>query len=308
MATEDSQRFAFVDRVQTRISDSWFAYLMVFPVVLYLIVLVWYPYMQGIYMSLFDWPLFGERSWVGLDNYVYLLTWDVFHKSVVVTLIYGLQTIGHLFFGTIMALIVWKQKRWKGLLSVLFLVPYIIPPLVSGTLFRFILQPDVGPFFQYLVGLGVLESPIYWTTYGDTALLGITLIGVWTWSSLVFILVYSSLESIPKDYYETAEVYGANTWEKFTKVTYPQIKSTLLIALILRIIWNLGKVTQPFQITRGGPGFETSVLGILLYRLAWRRQELGLAFAAGIILGLIALVFVIVFVWKFEQTSGEVPA
>lgn len=292
--------------VRESLKDDWFAYLLVVPTVLYLILLVWYPGLQGLVMSFYNWPLFGEKTFIGLDNYVYLLTWDVFHSSVIATLIYGTQTFGHLIVGTTMALIVWKQKRWVAVVSVIFLIPYVIPPLVSGTLFAYLLHPSVGPFFEILVNLGVIEQPIYWTTDGSAALAVVTIIGVWTWSPLVFLLVISALEGIPEEYYEIAEIYGANFWERFRYITYPQIKSTLLIALILRIIWNLGKVSQPFQITRGGPGYATSVLGILLYRLAWQQQQFGRAFATGVLLGLLALVFIVGFIWKFEKEQGEV--
>lgn len=290
------------------VRENWLAYLFVVPTLFYLVFLVWYPWLQGFIMSFYDWPLFGPKEFIGLENYTYLLTWEVFWTSIRATLIYGTQTIGHLFFGTIMALIVWKtQNRWiVALTSIVFLIPYVIPPLVTGTLFKFLLNPSVGPFFTFLVEQGIMEEPIYWTTNGDAALIVITLIGVWTWSPLVFLLVIASLQSIPASYYELGEIYGANVWERFRYITYPQIKSTLLIAVILRTIWNLGKVSQPFQILRGGPGWETSILGILLYRLAWSRQAFGLAFATGVLLGLLALVFIVGFIYKFEQEQGDV--
>lgn len=295
-----------IGRLRQTLEDNWFAYALVLPTVFYLLLLVWYPFVQGLGMSFYDWPLFGEKTFIGMDNYTYLLTWEVFQNSVVVTILYSTQTIGHMVFGTLMALIVWKQKRLVGLVSVIFLLPYVIPPIVSGTLFRYLLHPDVGPFFRMAVDLGILGQPIYWLSDGDAALAVITAIGVWTWMPLVFLLVISALEGIPESYYETAKIYGANRWQRFRYITYPQIKTTLLIALILRIIWNLGKVSQPFQITRGGPGFDTSVLGILLYRLAWNQQDFGLAYANGILLGLLALVFISVFIHEFEKEGGDV--
>lgn len=293
-------------QVLEAIEENRFAYALVLPTVLYLVVLVWYPFLQGLGMSLYDWPLFGEKEFIGLDNYIYLLTWDVFQNAVVVTILYGTQTIGHMILGTLMALIVWKQKRLVGLVSVIFLLPYVVPPIVSGTLFRYLLHPDVGPFFRIAVDLGILSEPVYWLSNGDAALAVITIIGVWTWMPLVFLLVISALQGIPESYYETAKIYGANRWERFRYITYPQIKTVLLIALILRIIWNLGKVSQPFQITRGGPGYDTSVLGILLYRLAWNQNDFGLAYANGILLGILALVFISVFLYKFEKEGGDV--
>lgn len=311
MATKEENRFEILgiaNRIRETTKKYWFSYLLVVPTVFYLILLVWYPGIQGLYMSFFKWPLLGEPSYRGLDNYLYLFQWDVFRRSIFTTIIYGTQTIGHLVLGTVMALIVWKQRRFKAVSSLIFLIPILLPTIVTGTLFSHILQPDLGPFFKLLVSLGVLNQPIYWPNDGNLALIVITLIGVWTWSSFVFLLVYASLENIPSEHFEAAQLYGANTWNRFRYVTFPQIKSALLIALVLRIIRNLGKVGQPYQITRGGPGFDTSTLGLFVYRLAWERGDLGLAFAGSIVLGALTFVFIIGFLWKFESSSEEVPA
>lgn len=306
MATEQSYVPRLIRESKETVAKNWLAYLFVLPTVLYLAFLWWIPFVWGVRMSFFDWPLVGEPTYIGLGNYTELLTWDAFYISLKATLLYGLQTIPHIIIGTGAALLVWDQKRFAGIISVLFLVPYILPPLITGTLWRHLLNPDLGPIFGYLVDFGIMKQPIYWSVEGNTALAMITLVGVWSYWPLVFLLIISSLRGIPSSHIETAKVFGANRWQRFRYVTFPQIKSALLIAVILRIIWNLGKIDQPFQITRGEPGWETSILGVLLYRLAWVRQEMGLAFAVGIILALISLVFVIGFVYMFERQSGEV--
>lgn len=293
------QEYSVRDRIAEREFEEWFPYILLSPIIVYLITVVWYPYLQGFAMSFYEWPLFGEKTFIGLGNYEYLLKWEIFWKSVGVTILYGTQTFGHVVLGTAMALIVWHQERFKSVTSVIFLSPYLVPPLISGTFFRYFLHPDVGPFFKYLNNLFGIE-PVYWMTYGDYALPVVTLIGVWTWSPFVFLLVLAALEGIPQSYYETSYIYGTGLWQRFRYITLPQIKSTLLLAIIIRIIWNLGKVSQPFQITRGGPGYDTSILGILLYRLAWADQTFGLAYAVGVILGLISLAFVSIFIWRFE--------
>lgn len=295
------------ERARQTFRENKLAYYMIGPTILYILVLVWYPAIQGLVMSLFHWPLFGQNSFIGLDNYVYLLTWDTFYRSLFATLIYGTQTIGHLVFGTFMALLVWKQKRWVGAVSILFLLPYIPPSMVTGTIWRYIMDPSIGPFWTLMVdNLGLLSSPVQWLVNGDMALVVITATGVWTWSPLVFLLVIAALESIPEEHYELARIYGTSMWERFRYITYPQIRTALLIALIIRIIWNLGKVAQPFQMTRGGPGYSTSVLGILLYRLAWNEGQFGTAFAIGVILAIISLIFVTYFIYRFELEEGEV--
>ena len=288
------------------IKDHKIAYLFVLPTTAYLVLLWWIPFIWGIRMSFYNWPLFGQPEFVGLQNYRQIFTWDVFYTSLKATLLYALQTIPQLIIGVVAALIVWDQDRFSNIVSWAFLIPYVFPTLITGTLWRFILEPQVGPFFAYLTKFGILEQPIYWTVTGWKALTTITLVGVWSFWPLVFLLILSSLRGIPSSHIETAKVYGANRWQRFRYITFPQIKTALLVSLILRIIWNLGKIEQPLQITRGQPGWSTSVLGILLYRLAWQRQEMGLSFTVGIVLGLLSFLLVVGLMVMFERRSEEV--
>ena len=306
MATQETRLQALIRGPKQTFKKNPLAYLFVLPTIVYLIFLWWIPFLWGVRMSFFRWPLFGEPTYIGLENYIGLVTWDVFYISLKATLIYGLQTIPQMIIGVGAALLIWNQKRFVGLASLAFLAPYIFPPLIIGTLWAFLLQPDLGPIFDYLTRFGVLGQPIYWSVNGDTALAIITLVGTWTFWPLVFLLVISSLRGIPSSHIEAAKVYGANRWQRFRHVILPEIKTAILIALILRIIWNLGKIEQPLQITRGGPGWQTSVLGILIYRLAWLRDQLGMAFAGGLILAVISLLFVSGFIYMFERSSGEV--
>lgn len=287
-------------------NENRFAYLLVVPTAFYLVFLWWIPFIWGIRMSFYEWPLFGEISYVGLDNYSYVLNWDVFYTSLKATLIYALQTIPQLILGIVAALIVWDLDRFVAVVSWLFLAAYVFPPLITGTLWRQLLNPDNGPVFAYLMQYGIIDQPIYWTVDGNLALAVITFVGTWSFWPVVFLLVIASLRGIPSSHVETAKVYGAGRWQRFRKVIFPQIQTGVLIAVILRIIWNLGKIEQPLQITRGGPGWDTSVLGILLYRLAWERQDMALSFTVGIFLAVLSFSLVVGLMILFERRSDEV--
>lgn len=306
MSTQTATHPGRITRARETLREHGLAYLFVLPTALYLIFLWWVPFIWGLWMSLHSWPLFGETEFIGLDNYVFVLTWDVFYTSLRATVLYGLQTVPQLLLGLLAALIVWDMDRFDGATSVLFLVPYVFPPLIIGTLWRLLLNPNSGPFFAYLIEFGILEDAVYWTSDGDMALAVITFVGTWTFWPVVFLLVIASLRGIPKSHIETAKVYGASRWQRFRRIILPQIQTSLIIALILRIIWNLGKIEQPLQITRGGPGWETSVLGILLYRLAWQRQEMALSFTVGLFLAILSFTLVIGLMVLFERQSEGV--
>jgi ABC-type sugar transport system permease subunit len=122
----------------------------------------------------------------------------------------------------------------------------------------------------------------------------------------MFIVILASLDNIPDDHYETGNIYGANRLQQFRYITLPQIKSAILIAVSIRIIWNLVKISQPLQMTGGGPGYESSILAILLYRYSWERGAHGLSFAVGAVLVTFTIAFIILFINEFERESVEV--
>lgn len=293
-----------ISRLWDTLRRNWFPYALITPILVYLAILVWYPFFRSVVMSFYFWPMFGDHHFVGLRNYVNLFTSTRFREAVVATAMYGLQIPIQLVLGTIMALIVNHTKHFKTVLGALFLLPYIIPPAVTAALTRFLLHPDVGLFFRILVDAGILDQPIYWMSYGRSARFVITMVGVWTWTPLVFLLVYAGLQTVPEVHYEIARVYGASRWQRFRKITYPHIKSILLIAFILRVIWNLGKVTQPLLITRGEPAGATTVLGILVYQLGVG-TNLGSSFATGVVIGVISFICILGFLYEFERTERK---
>jgi len=285
--------------------EYWFEYLLFVPTLLFLLALVWLPFLHGVWMSLHDWPMFGDPRWVGLGNYEYLFQWDAFYTSIRATLIFLLQTVVQLGIALGAALALKHISRLKNVINAVFLIPYTMPPIVTGTIWFYLLHPQFGPFMDYLINWGILDGPVYWRSMGDAGLTVITMIGAWTFWPFMFLVILASLENIPNEHYETAKVYGASRIQRFFRITLPQLKSAILVAISIRIVWNLVKVSQPLQMTNGGPGYETSVLAILLYRFTKEQRELGLAFSIGIILFLITLACTIMFIREFERSAGD---
>jgi ABC-type sugar transport system permease subunit len=280
---------------------NWLTYSMLLPVLIIMGTLVWGSLINGIWMSFNEWNYLGQGQFVGLSNYQYVLfEWDVFWTSVRATLLFGLVTLSQVGIAVIASVAV-QHARFRSYLSALFVVPYTIPGIVSGTLWVYILQPDLGPVFSFLTNSGILSETIYWASNGNTAMAVIMFAATWAYWPLAFIIITASVDGIPTEHYETANVYGASRIQSFFHVTLPQLKGAILIALSLRTIYNLTKVGQPLQITGGGPGFDTSILGILVYRFTSGSQRFGLAMTVGVILVIITMAFVIPYVKEFER-------
>ncbi|ELZ02188.1 carbohydrate ABC transporter permease [Natrialba aegyptia] len=291
------------ERYRSVLRENWFTYLLIMPVLLFLIVLMWLPFLQGIYMSFNEWPFGGDPTWIGAANYEFLLNWEPFYTSLKATAIFSLTTVFQLGVALAAALAVRELRRGKSFVSAAFLLSYTMPPLVIGTIWAYLLEPDFGPVFGYLTELNVLGETIYWGSSGPMSLAVVMFVTTWTFWPFMFLIISASLESIPEELYESARMYGAGPVQTFLRVTLPQLKSAILVALSIRIIWNMTKISQVLQLTNGGPGYDTSILAVLLYQFAYERGQMGISYAIGIVLLVMTLGFVFVFIREFERAS-----
>ena len=304
--TQETTQASRVSRLKGVLEDHWFSYLLFLPTLLYLVFLLWIPFIRGVWMSFHEWSSGGgDATWVGLSNYVYLLNWDPFYTSLQATLGFGVATLVQLVLAVAAACLVANLSKFKSVVSTGLIIPYTMPPVVTGTIWLYLLDPNYGPIFQYLTEWGLLDQPIYWSSNGLPALTVLSGVLVWTFWPFMFLIILASRESIPEEYYETAQVYGANRVQTFLRITLPRLKSAILVALSIRIIWNLAKVSQAFQLTQGGPGYETSVLGVLLYRFAYNQGQFGMGFAVGMFLLALTIGFVALFIREFEKARKE---
>ena len=287
-------------------SETWLIICFLLPTVAFLVLLIWYPFIQGVWMSFHYWPFIGEPKWMGLENYRDFLSATYFREVVWATLIYSLSTLFQLILALVAALAL-NQKFiplksiWRGCM----IMPYAMPPVVTGAIWMYMLDPELGMVVHYLRKFHILSGPFYWASDPLWAKWIITLVASWTFWPFMFLIILSSLQTIPNSYYELAEVYGAGLWKRFWNVTLPHIRGAILTAVIIRVVWNLAKIDQPFQLTGGGPGYETSVLSILAYRFAFLSGNFGMAFTVGIFLVLLTTLMILPFVKRFQAQMTQ---
>lgn len=303
---QDTAQQSRVGRIAGAIREHWFSYLLFLPTLLYLVFLLWIPFFRGVWMSLHEWSSGGaDPTWVGLGNYAYLFNWEPFYTSLQATLGFGVATFFQLVLAVAAACLVANLDKFKAVVSTGLIIPYTMPPVVTGTIWLYLLDPNYGMVFGYLMEWGLLAEPIYWSSEGLPALTVVSGVLLWTFWPFMFLIILASRESIPDEYYETAKVYGSNRVQMFLRITLPQLKSAILVALSIRLVWNLAKVSQAFQLTQGGPGYETSVLGVLLYRFAYNDGQFGMGFAVGMVLLAVTIGFVALFIREFEKARKE---
>jgi glycerol transport system permease protein len=195
------------------------------------------------------------------------------------------------------------REGWRVAACLIILaLPLLIPWNVVGTIWQIFGRSDIGLLGYVLTSLGInynyVSNPV-------DAWLTIIAMDVWHWTSLVALLCYAGLKSIPDAYYQAAHIDGASRWAVFTAIQLPKMKRVLLIAFLLRFMDSFMIYTEPFVLTGGGPGNSTTFLSIELVKLALGQFDLGKAAAMSIVYNLIVLIVCWVFYTVMTNVGTE---
>jgi len=275
-----------------------FYYLLIMPALIYLLAIVWYPLLYGVWLSFHEYLIKTPfpPEWVGLRNYIELFKWKQFYIVCYNTFVYSLSIFPQLGVGLAAALLLKKDIPLKNVWRAMVLIAYTMPDLVSGTIWKWALDPDWGVVNDHLLKLGLINEPINWLADPNVARWAVTLANAWHGFPFVFLILSAALEGIPEEFYEAAQLDGANLWERFRHITLPQIKSAFIMVATIRMCWNVVKWVEAYQITQGGPGFNSTLLGSLVYHQAFIVGDMGMGFAVGVFLFVVSLIFTIWYV------------
>ena len=253
----------------------------------------------------------NEFFWVGTEWFQEILSSERFHNALLRTLLFsGLILVIEIPLGILIALAMPKRGWGVSVCLVLMALPLLIPWNVVGTIWQVFGRVDIGLLGHGLASLGVDYN---YTQNNLDAWLTLILMDVWHWTSLVVLLSYSGLVSIPEVYYQAARIDGASRWAVFRFIQLPKIKRVLLIAVLLRFMDSFMIYTEPFVVTGGGPGNITTFLSIDLVQMAVGQFDLGPAAAMSLIYFLIILLVCWIFYTVMtsydndEQTNGPGP-
>jgi glycerol transport system permease protein len=282
---------------------AWFLVLPVFVLVAFSAIL---PLMTVVNYSVQD--TFGNNQffWAGTDWYVQLLASERFHEALGRQLLFSAIILAiEIPLGVLIALCM-PRKGWTvSLTLVLMALPLLIPWNVVGTIWQVFGRGDIGLLGYTLNAMGMSYN--YVNDVGD-AWVTIVVMDVWHWTSLVALLAYAGLRSIPEAYYQAARIDGASRFSVFRLIQLPKMKHVLIIAVLLRFMDSFMIYTEPFVLTGGGPGNSTTFLSIDLVKLALGQFDLGPAAAMSIVYFLVILLLSWVFytVMTQDETDKEV--
>ena len=268
------------------------------------------PTIWGVYISFRKLNVFYIRNWlaapfVGFENYrraVSSLS-GVFWTSAWYTLIFVFFSIlGCMLLGILGAVLLNRDFKGRNIIRGIFLLPYILPAVVSLTNLRFMLLQDWGIINSILLKLGIVKDSISWLT-GEMALFSIILGNVWIRWPFWFITILASLQSIPKDLFDAAKIDGASDWQCFKNITLPFLKPILTVLTVLTALWSFNNFNVPFILTGGSPSKEANILSINIWLRSFKNWDFGLGTAISVMMMLIMLVLIIVYlrIMKLEE-------
>lgn len=285
-------------------------YLFSLPGLLFLALFLAYPLLYNVWTSLhavhLQELLGGSSRFVGLDNYRTTVADPDFWHAVRLSVVF---TAGSLLFqftiGFALALLFARPFPLNGLLRSLLLVAWLLPPVVSGTLFRWMLDQDSGAYNALLRAVGLDGLARDWLIDPGTSLAGVIFANVWVGVPFNMLLLLVGLHTIDPELHEAAALDGANTWQRFRWITLPLMRPVSVTVLLLGLVYTFKVFDIIFVMTGGGPVDATTVLSLYAYEIFFEFFRFGEGAAAGLLLLLVPL---LAGAWYVRRLRGEAEA
>lgn len=281
-------------------------FLMLAPALLAAGILVLFPVLNTLWLSLHDVVLFRPklRPFVGLSNYVDALGDPVFWASLGRSLVWVVGSVGLQFLiGLGAALLLNKSFAMRALARSLIVVPWALPSVIVGLIWTWMLDFNLGIVNHFGVALGLLDANVAWLAQSSTAMLSVMAAIIWQGFPFFAITILAGLQSIPQDLYESAAIDGAGAWRKFLHVTIPGLLPVIVTALLLRMIWVANSLDLILVMTGGGPGTTTQTLPLHAFLTAWSGGNYGDGAALSTLLTLLLLVVIVLYVMRSRDVA-----
>jgi multiple sugar transport system permease protein len=273
------------------------------PVLFLLFVYSIYPFVFNVVISFQKFDAMAKAfKWNFPNNWVNLFTNDDFIKSFRITFTYGgIALIVELILGMLVALAFDAPRvKLRGLWQSLFILPMVVPPVISGLMFRFLQNAEYGIISNILYAFGIVsvQEPLIGGT-GKNVLLAILIADVWQWTPFVALIVLAGLKAIPPEPLEAAEVDGANKWQQFWNVKLPMLRSVLTVVILFRIVDLLRLFDYVSIMTSGGPGGNSETVSHFAYRMH-KSIEWGTVAVVGIVVLILSTVVTNLYIKFFK--------
>ncbi|MCC8309337.1 sugar ABC transporter permease [Bacillus velezensis] len=282
-------------------------YLFLAPALIFLL-FVYIPIIENVFFSLFEWSSFQpEKTFIGLKNYIDLFHDPVFFTALRNNVLYAIiSLICQVGGGLILAAVLEDRlvRKWSPFFRTVFFLPVVISMTVIALLFDFIYNPEIGLLNQLLEAVGLDELTRAWLGDENTAMLSVIFVSQWQSVGYIAMLYIVSIQSIPAELYESAQLDGAGKIQQFFHITVPQTKEMSFVAVVMTLTGAFTVFNEPYILTGGGPGNASEVLSTFLYKSAFTKDMMGYASAIATVVLLLTLALSLIQM-KFFKTGKE---
>jgi len=266
-------------------------------------VFIFLPLFYAFFISFHEWSLIDTPLYTGVDNYTRLLEDRQFWQALGNTVLYSLATVPtSLAIGLAVAIGLNRELFARTLLRSAFFLPVVISSVATAVIAAWLFNDNYGVVNEILGRFGI--RPVAWLSTTQWALPSIIVTTLWTRIGFCMVVYLAALQSISPSYYEAARIDGATRWQQFRFVTWPLLRPTTFLLLILNVIHSFQVFDLIFVMTGGGPGFSTTMLVQYIYQAAFVTSEMGYASAMGVVLFLLVLVFTLI-QWRVNRRTEQ---
>lgn len=273
---------------KARLAQQNQGYLFILPCLLMLLLILGFPAVMAVLNSFS--PIWSKGFSFTLENYRRLIHDAVFWNALGNTLRFVGSTVAlHFVLGLAVALALNAEIRARRFFRILAILPWTVPDVISGLVWRFMYNPTSGIINDVLMKFHLTGNYIEWLGSPSLAMPSIILADAWRGYPFVMIILLAGLQAIPRTLYEAARVDGASSLQEFWHITLPNLKRMIVIALALDIIWQFRRFGLVYTMTQGGPGRTTEILSIMVYKQYFKFFNFEYASAIAVVMAIIML-------------------
>lgn len=273
-----------------KLHRSVIPFLFICPVIVMNLIFFCLPFLQSLAMSFFEWPLLGEKTFVGLGNYQTLLADDQFRTSLLFTMKYTLFVTPALFLmAFILALLIDGKFKGVTLFRTIYFSPVVISMTSCSLIWLWIYNDLYGILNYILQKLHIIDEAILWMGSEKTSLPAIVFMITWEMAGFSMLIILAAFQSVDTEVYESAAIDGASKARQFFHITLPIIRPQVGLALIMSVIGSVLAFEQFLIMTKGGPTETTTTLVHYIYNTSFKYYNFGYGSAMTIVLLMIML-------------------
>jgi multiple sugar transport system permease protein len=282
----------------------WLFILLVAPAFLLRIATAGYPIFQTVLLSFTNTDLInGTNSYTGFQNYLNMTKDFGVRGALPFTIIFVVaSTVLELIAGMLIALLLNSKFKGRGFARTINLIPWAIPTIVAGYLFRWLLDDQFGMLTSWIhsvtgISLVVFINPL-------ASKIAVVLVQVWKDAPFMGVVFLAAMQGIPDDLYEAAKIDGANAWNQFWRITIPLVQPLVITMALFRAVWSLAGFDLVYGLTEGGPGVATSVLSLQIFREGILFFKFGFASAISVVLLILVAIIGIIGLWLYRRADA----